>query len=177
MIAVCSFCLPGPHFRLDKEIKNVVVALAKTCHYWTDHMSSCQRGRMAAMVYGSAADATLAEPATAEEVCTAPDKYRVVVDQLERGIRQTTGLALMPSRCLGWIGVPCSDEKTAAWLMRAVIVDNVLVRREGNVLYLPASPTFAAQAKTQKVVDAFARAYRLLGIHLTATRRRQEPTE
>jgi hypothetical protein len=28
----------GAEYRLEKEIKNVVTVIAKTCHYWTDHM-------------------------------------------------------------------------------------------------------------------------------------------
>jgi len=28
----------GPDFRLEKEIKNAVAVIAKTCHYWLEHM-------------------------------------------------------------------------------------------------------------------------------------------
>jgi sirohydrochlorin cobaltochelatase len=28
----------GPQFRLDGEIKNVVTAVAKTYHYWKEHI-------------------------------------------------------------------------------------------------------------------------------------------
>ena len=28
----------GPAYRIDKEIKNVVTVIAKTCHYWSGHM-------------------------------------------------------------------------------------------------------------------------------------------
>src|SRR5262245_40412615 len=28
----------GPDYRIDKEIKNVVTVIAKTCHYWSGHM-------------------------------------------------------------------------------------------------------------------------------------------
>ena len=28
----------APHFRLEKEIKNVVTVIAKTSHYWLEHM-------------------------------------------------------------------------------------------------------------------------------------------
>src|SRR5262249_3138978 len=30
----------GPHYRLEKEIKNVVTVVAKTSHYWQWHMST-----------------------------------------------------------------------------------------------------------------------------------------
>jgi sirohydrochlorin cobaltochelatase len=37
----------APHFRLDKEIKNVVTVIAKTCHYWVGHMPAAQHGAIA----------------------------------------------------------------------------------------------------------------------------------
>lgn len=33
----------GPGFRVEKEIKNVVVALAKSHHYWDDHLADEQQ--------------------------------------------------------------------------------------------------------------------------------------
>jgi hypothetical protein len=33
----------APHFRLDKEIKNVVTVVAKTCHYWMGHIPREQK--------------------------------------------------------------------------------------------------------------------------------------
>jgi sirohydrochlorin cobaltochelatase len=29
----------GPHFRLEREIKNVVTVVAKTTHYWQEHIA------------------------------------------------------------------------------------------------------------------------------------------
>jgi hypothetical protein len=37
----------APSFRLDKEIKNVVTVIAKTCHYWIGHMPDAQHGAIA----------------------------------------------------------------------------------------------------------------------------------
>src|SRR3954470_5839245 len=37
----------APSFRLEKEIKNVVTVIAKTCHYWLGHMPSAQHGAIA----------------------------------------------------------------------------------------------------------------------------------
>ena len=33
----------APHFRLEKEIKNVVTVVAKTCHYWLGHIPHDQQ--------------------------------------------------------------------------------------------------------------------------------------
>jgi hypothetical protein len=44
----CAVDLPvAPDFRLEKEIKNVVTVVAKTCHYWTGHMPAAQHGAIA----------------------------------------------------------------------------------------------------------------------------------
>jgi len=40
----------APHFSLDREIKNVVTVMAKTCHYWTDHMSDEQHDTIRALL-------------------------------------------------------------------------------------------------------------------------------
>ena len=37
----------APHFRLEKEIKNVVTVIAKTCHYWLGHMPRDQQRAVA----------------------------------------------------------------------------------------------------------------------------------
>jgi hypothetical protein len=37
----------GPSFRLDREIKNVVTVIAKTCHYWLGHMPDAQQQAIA----------------------------------------------------------------------------------------------------------------------------------
>jgi sirohydrochlorin cobaltochelatase len=151
----------GPHFRLEKEIKNIVTVVAKTCHYWTGHMPATEQASVAAAVNGSAVDTRLLEPASPTEVRAAPSEYQAVVGAIERGVRQATALQPVPSRYLGWVGVECTDLEMAVWLMRAVIVENVLVRREDNVLYLPANPRFAGE-DSQRVVEALSHAWRLL---------------
>jgi hypothetical protein len=159
----------GPHFRLEKEIKNVVTALAKTCHHWTEHMSAGQRAAVAGAVTGLPPEAALLEPATAAEARAAPDRYRAVLETIAGGLAQTAGLPTVPSGAPGWVGARCADEAMAVWLMRAVIAENVLARREKDVLYLPAAPAFARGNQAQRVVDTAARARRLWTV------RRPEP--
>jgi sirohydrochlorin cobaltochelatase len=40
----------------------------------------------------------------------------------------------------GWFGVECPSVRAAIWLMRALVVSNVLSRREGTVLFVPVNP-------------------------------------
>jgi len=106
-------------------------------------------------------DRELLGPATAAEAHTKRDDYAAVVERIERGIRQTTGLPTVPSVCVGWVSVPCADEAMAIWLMRALIVENILVRREENRLCLPASPHFMSDERAERLIAAFDRAWRL----------------
>ena len=39
----------SPHFRVEKEIKNVVTVAAKTCHYWLGHMPRTQKQTIAVL--------------------------------------------------------------------------------------------------------------------------------
>ena len=40
----------------------------------------------------------------------------------------------------GWRGVACPSVKAAVWMMRAMVVNNVLSRREGTTLFVPNNP-------------------------------------
>jgi sirohydrochlorin cobaltochelatase len=59
----------------------------------------------------------------------------------------------------GWVGVACASEEMAIWLMRAIVVENVLARRESAVLYLPAGPRFALDEEIRNVVTAMAKTH------------------
>lgn len=53
----------APHFRLEKEIKNVVTVIAKTAHYWMGHMSRSQKMLIADLFQTMARESPLIEPA------------------------------------------------------------------------------------------------------------------
>ncbi len=143
----------GPGFRLAKEIKNVVTAAAKTCHYWSYHMPDAGR----TMVLS----ADLFEPPTAAEIAAAPGEYQATIAGVSNAIQDATGLPAVLSECAGWVGVACRSPAMSVWLMRALIVNDVLVRREGNVLYLPAHPELVARQRLAELVERFAEAFRL----------------
>lgn len=124
----------GPRFRVEKEIKNVIVALAKTCHYWLGHMPAEQRESIAAIF--RAARAATVQASTPEEVQAAPERYASAVCDMENALR-AMGLELAHDSSPGWLGVVCTSQVMAAWLMRALIAQHVLARRENTVLCLP----------------------------------------
>jgi sirohydrochlorin cobaltochelatase len=45
----------------------------------------------------------------------------------------------------------------AAWMLRAIIVENILVRREGSILFLPAGPEFRIEKEIKNVITAIAK--------------------
>jgi hypothetical protein len=52
----------APHFRLEKEIKNVITVIAKTCHYWLGHMPREQQQAIAELFVTMAGESPLIEP-------------------------------------------------------------------------------------------------------------------
>jgi len=142
----------GPSFRVEKEIKNVVVALAKAHHYWDGHLTESQQSGLGAGAW---------EPATPIEAGTV--EYRASANEVEAGLR-AAGTTVSSQRYAGWVGVETPDEGEAVWLLRAVLVERVLVRREGATLYLPVGGT-SNGGRADEVVRAFARAGRLWTVH------------
>ncbi|MDR3635969.1 MAG: hypothetical protein P4L84_19360 [Isosphaeraceae bacterium] len=125
----------GPAFRVEKEIKNVVVALAKGCHYWDGHLTAAQQKLAGETVWEATAPA---------EAAAAPSAYEAAVGEVEDGLR-AAGLTTLPRRYVGWVGVETPGEEDAVWLLRAVLVERVLARREERVLYLPVGATPSAE--------------------------------
>jgi sirohydrochlorin cobaltochelatase len=114
---------------------------------------------------------TLLEAVPAAEALAEPEKYQAVVAEIERGIQLVTGLPVLAGQTPGWVGVRCDGEEMAVWLMRAIIVENVMVRREGDVLYLPAGPRFTLKREIKNVVTVVAKTCHYWTAHLAARRR------
>ena len=52
----------APHFRLEKEIKNVITVIAKTCHYWLGHMPHDQQQAIADLFVDDGWESPFVEP-------------------------------------------------------------------------------------------------------------------
>jgi sirohydrochlorin cobaltochelatase len=124
----------SPHFRLEKEIKNVVTVIAKTCHYWIGHLPHAQQLAIADMC-----DSPLLEPALSSDDWP-DDTLKTISTTMAAIIAAETGLLASGPRYTGWLGVECPSVRAAVWMMRALVVNNVLSRREGTVLFVPVSP-------------------------------------
>ena len=83
-----------------------------------------------AMAGGPPHKGKLLLPATQIEIEAQPDRYEEVVNEICRGIQLVADLAAEPSTSPGWIRVECVNRATAEWLLRAITVENVAVRRK-----------------------------------------------
>jgi hypothetical protein len=55
----------------------------------------------------------------------------------ETGLVHATGPASTTRPHAGWLGLACPNVAAAVWLMRALVVHNVLARREETTLFVP----------------------------------------
>ncbi len=111
---------------------------------------------------------TLLEPVTPDEVRSNIKGYERVIAEIERGLRLVTGLEVIRSERLGWIGLRCDTEEMALWLLRAIIVENVCVRREGVTLFLPVGPNFEVEKETKNVITVVAKTHHYWMEHMSA---------
>jgi hypothetical protein len=118
----------APDFRLEKEIKNVVTVIAKTCHYWVGHMPEAQHGAIA---------------------------------DLFARLEHMTPLVVPAD---GWRDVPCASNREAIWMMRAMVANNVLARREEETVFVPIN--HAADPDGTRVAGILAGVGRLAAIEM-----------
>jgi sirohydrochlorin cobaltochelatase len=146
---------------VEKEIKNVVTVVAKTCHYWTGHMWRAQK-REIAELFAKMADASpLVEPAltSAGARDDSADSNNELSARMAGTIHETTGLTRSRHRYAGWLGLDCTSVGTAIWMMRALVASNILSRREEKTLFVPVNP--ATDVTGDIVVRAVSRIHRL----------------
>jgi sirohydrochlorin cobaltochelatase len=124
----------SPLFRLEKEIKNVITVIAKTCHYWLGHIPEEQQRAIGDLFNTMAAESPLIEPDLANDDAR---RSRDLASRTATQIQNATGLQPSPERYSGWLGLECPTVGFAVWIMRALVVSNVLSRREGTVLFVP----------------------------------------
>lgn len=102
---------------------------------------------------------TLLEPVAPEIITADPEGYQRVLAELERGITMITKLPIVASKSPGWIGIQCTNEEMALWLLRAIVVENISVRREGSVIYLPVGPGFRLEEEIKNVITVIAKTH------------------
>lgn len=116
----------GPEYRVEKEIRNVVTAVAKTCHYWAEHTPVEQQWEMGRVLREMESESAVVEPGVSG------DAVRV-----GKAIEEATGLVRSGQGYAGWVGLECVAVSAAIWMMRVLVVSNVFSRREGTVVFVP----------------------------------------
>jgi sirohydrochlorin cobaltochelatase len=143
----------GPDYRLEKEIKNVVTVTAKTCHYWFGHTSLEQRRAITKLLQEAEMRSPLLKPVFPRSEAATAGLTQVLTSMLE---------AATPFRCTqeshrDWLGLEVQDVKSAIWLMRTLVVKNVLARREECVVLVPLNPIVdpKGEALAERVISAY----------------------
>lgn len=122
----------SPAFRVEREVRNVVTVIAKTSHYWLEHLPYPQQYAIGALFHTMAAEGPLVPP---PDVPPSDASTASLVAALTNA-----GLPAEPGVTAGWVGVPCRDVAAAVWMMRALTAWNVLARREDTALLVPVHP-------------------------------------
>lgn len=122
----------APDFRVEKEVRNVITVVAKTSHYWVDHMPPNQQAAIRALFHELSLEGPVVPAAFDDAVSGEASRA------LAAAIATATGLAATPSPTPGWVGVPWPTVDAAVWMMRALVAHNVLARREETTLLVPA---------------------------------------
>lgn len=149
------FLPTGPAYRIEKEIKNVITVIAKTCHYWVDHMWMSQQREIAKLFAVLATESPLVQPPFPEgELPGDASQYKT----LSSAIYEKTGW-MVSSQNAGWLGLECSSVHAAIWMMRGMVVSNVLSRREGTMLLIPMAKQ--SDLAYERIVQTLAQIYSL----------------
>ncbi len=146
----------APHFRLEKEIKNVITVIAKTCHYWMGHIPASQQQAIAELFATMGQESPVVAPQFADDGTN--EDHRRLAAAIAASIHRDTGLARFAHESADWVGIDCPNVRAAVWMMRALVTANILSRREGHVLLLPVNPV--SDPRGVLVSSAVARVYR-----------------
>ena len=148
----------GPHYRIDKEIKNVITVVAKTCHYYEGHLEPGQQCKIGKIFSEADSHWPLLQPCRAGDGVD-DDQLRELKGRITAKLLASTGLRGAAEGYFGWLGLETGSIRPAIWMMRALIVNNVLARREGTSLYIPANPI--ADPMGEIILTAMSRVYQL----------------
>ena len=110
-----------------------------------------------AMAGGPPHKGALLEPATAGDIEAEVAAFAAVVAEICRGIMMVTDLEAERSPNPGWVCVRCPTRGMAAWLLRAIVMENIAVRAEGATLELPAGPAYRLHKEIKNVITVVAK--------------------
>jgi sirohydrochlorin cobaltochelatase len=130
----------APRFRVEKEIKNVITVIAKTCHYWMGHVPASQQREIGDLFMRMTIDFPLVAPGDATDELSAT-RMSQLSSTIAARIERETPLRRSGHAYAEWVGLDCRDVPSAVWMMRALVASNVLSRRENRTLFVPVNPS------------------------------------
>lgn len=92
------------------------------------------------------------------------------VEEIRRGIAETTGLAAVRDASDGWLAIECDSPKMAAWMAASILLENVDARCEGDQLCVPASAAFRLQDEVKSVITVVAKVHHYWVQHASTSR-------
>jgi hypothetical protein len=110
-----------------------------------------------AMAGGPPHKGALLGPGAPADIDAQSNRYEDVVAEICRGITLATDLPADPSPNPGWVRVTCYGETMSGWLLRAITMENVAVRRDGLAIDLPAAPGFRLEKEIKNVITVIAK--------------------
>ena len=93
-------------------------------------------------------------------------KAREMVEEMRRGIWETTGLYAEPTGD-GWLAVTCDSRAMAAWLCATIILENVEARVEEDRLLVPAEPRYRLEDEVKSIITVLAKTNHYWQAHVT----------
>ena len=108
----------------------------------------------------AAVDALTPPAAAPEEVVE-----DTMIEEITRGIFETTGLTAKPSPG-GWLAIQCDSKRMAAWLGAVIILENVDARSDGDVLFVPGDRGFELKDQVKSVITVVAKSNHYWQEHL-----------
>jgi hypothetical protein len=91
---------------------------------------------------------------------------RSILDEMRRGIWETTGLYAEPA-APGWLAVTCESRRMAAWLCATIILENVDARIEEDRLLVPAGPEYRLEDEVKSIITVVAKTHHYWQAHIT----------
>jgi len=91
---------------------------------------------------------------------------RSILDEMRRGIWETTGLYAEPAGP-GWLAVTCESRRMAAWLCATIILENVDARIEEDRLLVPAGPGYRLEDEVKSIITVVAKTHHYWQAHIT----------
>jgi len=119
--------------------------------------SSMWKGFCELALYGGPPHRGLEEALRAPQSSSEKVVRDEMVEEIIRGIRETTGLDSAPAAG-GWLVMTCDSKRMAAWLCAVIILENVDARCDGTELFVPGDNGFELKDQVKSVITVVAKA-------------------